>query len=244
MPDGAGITSIASATSTAIGASVTRDVSITGTTTITSFDTVAAGTYREGVFTGILTLTYNATSLILPGAANITTAAGDTFGAQSLGSGNWRVLWYQPASGKAVAPSGGFTLLGTLTTTSGTTQALTGLTLSAYKALFLNVNNVSFSGGGGTLNLALGSGATPTYGSTVAVATVSGGSVPVVGGIWVYGINSTSQQQVVTPATSNSSSGVFATAAKIATGTAAVVNAVRAAGGTFNAGSIDIYGVT
>jgi hypothetical protein len=48
-------------------------------------------------FSGALTLTYNATSLILPGAANITTAAGDTLEAVSLGSGNWVVTVYQSA---------------------------------------------------------------------------------------------------------------------------------------------------
>ena len=68
---------VASATTTDLGALKSTLVSITGTTTITGFGTVAAGTKREGRFTGILTLTHNGTSLILPGAANITTAAGD-----------------------------------------------------------------------------------------------------------------------------------------------------------------------
>lgn len=145
--DGAGITTVASATSTPIGASQTRDVSITGTTTITSFDTVAAGTYRQGVFTGILTLTYNATSLILPGGANITTAAGDTFGAISLGSGNWRVLWYQRASGQAlVAAAAGFTLLGTASTTGASTLTLSGLVLTSYAFLEIVFTGLSPSG--------------------------------------------------------------------------------------------------
>jgi hypothetical protein len=46
-----------------------------------------------------LTLTHNATSLILPGNANITTAANDRYEARSLGSGNWIVTKYQYASG-------------------------------------------------------------------------------------------------------------------------------------------------
>lgn len=90
-----GQTTVASATTTDIGASSTVEVIISGTTTITGFGTVAAGTYREGYFSGALTLTYNATSLILPGAVTITTVAGDSFGAVSLGSGNWKVLWYE-----------------------------------------------------------------------------------------------------------------------------------------------------
>lgn len=93
---------VASATTTDIGAATSEHVSITGTTTITGFGTVAAGTRRTGRFTGALTLTHNATSLILPGGANITTAAGDRFSARSLGSGNWVVDWYQRANGQAI----------------------------------------------------------------------------------------------------------------------------------------------
>lgn len=98
---------IASATTTAIGGVTSDKVSITGTTTITGFGTIAAGTTRSGRFTGALTLTHNATSLILPGAANITTAAGDSFQAVSLGSGNWVVYFYQKADGTAVVGGAG-----------------------------------------------------------------------------------------------------------------------------------------
>ena len=41
--------------------------------------------------------------------------------------------------------SAGFTLLGTLTTTSGATQTLGSLTLTDYKLLFITFNNVSSS---------------------------------------------------------------------------------------------------
>lgn len=70
-------------------------VHITGTTGITSFGTVAAGVSRTVVFDGALTITHNATSMILPGAANITTAAGDVAEFVSEGSGNWRCKTYQ-----------------------------------------------------------------------------------------------------------------------------------------------------
>ena len=58
-------------------------------------------------FSGALTLTHNATSLILPGGASITTAAGDVAYFVSLGSGNWRCTGYQKANGQAVVASGG-----------------------------------------------------------------------------------------------------------------------------------------
>ena len=114
------LTTIASAGTTDLGSAASQGVEITGTTTITSFGTVAAGTVRFGRFTGILTLTHNTTSLILPSAANITTAAGDRFWAVSLGSGNWLVLSYQRANGTAlVAPAAGAPLPNTSASTVG-----------------------------------------------------------------------------------------------------------------------------
>jgi len=93
---------IASATTTDIGAATGEFVDITGTTTITGLGTIAAGIERTVRFTGILTLTHNATSLILPGGANITTASGDTAIFRSLGSGSWICIGYKRADGKAI----------------------------------------------------------------------------------------------------------------------------------------------
>ena len=90
---------VPSATTTDIGAAASENVDISGNTTITGFGTVAEGINRKGRFTGVLTLTHNATSLILPGNANITTAANDRYEARSLGGGNWIVTKYQYASG-------------------------------------------------------------------------------------------------------------------------------------------------
>lgn len=98
---------VSSNSTTNIGAATSMLVRITGTTTITAFDTVADGVWRHGYFSGALTLTHNGTSLILPGGANITTAAGDSFVALSLGSGNWKILAYQKADGTAIVGGGG-----------------------------------------------------------------------------------------------------------------------------------------
>lgn len=110
---------VASATTTDIGAVTSNFVRITGTTTITSLGTATAGILRLVYFAGALTLTHNATSLILPGAANITTAAGAAMIAISLGSGNWRVPIYQPASGKAIIAPAFSEITGKPTTLSG-----------------------------------------------------------------------------------------------------------------------------
>ena len=82
-------------------------LNITGSGAITSLGSGgASGIVRRLVFTTVLQITHNATSLILPGAANITTAAGDVAEFVSLGSGNWRCLGYQRADGTALVPSG------------------------------------------------------------------------------------------------------------------------------------------
>jgi len=99
-------TAIASAATTDLSTVTTVCASITGTTTITSFGT-GANLLRMLKFAAALTLTHNATSLILPTSANITTAAGDTCLALSDGSGNWTVLAYQRANGNALAGGGG-----------------------------------------------------------------------------------------------------------------------------------------
>jgi hypothetical protein len=93
---------IASAATTNLGTATGEFVDVTGTTTITSFGTIAAGIVRTVRFTGALTLTHNATSLILPGGANITTAANDTAIFRSLGSGNWLCVAYKKADGNPV----------------------------------------------------------------------------------------------------------------------------------------------
>jgi hypothetical protein len=97
--------SILSAGTVAIGAAAANYLQVTGTTAITAFDTVQAGTCRTLEFQGALTLTNNATSLILPGGANITTAPGDVATFRSEGSGNWRCVAYARATGQSLAGS-------------------------------------------------------------------------------------------------------------------------------------------
>ncbi len=97
-------TNLASATTTDLGTISSRNIAITGTTTITGLGS-SASTDRPLYFirfTGALTFTHNGTSLILPGSANITTAAGDSAIMEYLGSGNWRCRAYQKIDGTAL----------------------------------------------------------------------------------------------------------------------------------------------
>lgn len=111
---------IASASTTDLGAIQGLSHDITGTTTITSFGTVAAGIWKILKYEGALTITHHATSLILLGAENRTTADGDTQILISEGSGNWREVAYFPVAinpGKSVS--------------TDETQTLTNKTLTA-----------------------------------------------------------------------------------------------------------------
>lgn len=128
---GANIASASSVTFGVDGDSCT----ITGTTTITAFASMPAGTIRVVTFSGILTLTYNGTSLILPsGTSNITTAAGDVGVFLSLGSGNWKCLVFQPKAGNVYTPSATNALSGSViqTVTTLTGAVATGTTAIPY----------------------------------------------------------------------------------------------------------------
>jgi len=76
---------------------------VTGTTTITSINSLGVGTVIKLHFDGVLTLTHHATDLILPGGANITTAAGDEAEFVEYASGDWRCTNYERASGAPLA---------------------------------------------------------------------------------------------------------------------------------------------
>ncbi len=119
---------IASAATTDLGAAPSLKVSVTGTTAITSFG-AAAHALRFVRFAGALTLTHNATSLILLGGASRVTAAGDVGIYTSDAGGNWRERSFVRAAsdpGDAATKSGVETL---------TNKTLGGATLSGTTAL-------------------------------------------------------------------------------------------------------------
>ena len=153
-----------SASTVNIGAAASNYVVISGTTTITAFDTIAQGAMRWVRFSGALTLTYNATSLILPSSANITTAAGDEAVIVSEGSGNWRCLSYNKADGTPLVAgaSGALTLISTQTANNTSTSlSWTGLG-STYTNYLLVLTNLD-TGSTNQYRVQFGTGATPTW---------------------------------------------------------------------------------
>lgn len=93
---------IVAATTTDLGTVPQSCITITGNSgvSITSFGSTAkAGDIKIVAFSGINTLIYNATSLILPSAANFTSSASAVCLVEALGSGNWQGLICSSPSG-------------------------------------------------------------------------------------------------------------------------------------------------
>lgn len=182
-------TDIASAGSIDIGAADGNYINVTGTTAITALGTADAGIVRKLNFTGILTFTHNATSLILPGAANITTAVGDTAEMVSLGGGNWKCLVYQRADGKALVGNFGITDGASVATTSGSSVTLTSSIPSTAKRVIFKFVDVSLSALA-TVSLILNGettgykGVTHTFFSTSLVRATHSTSFLLAGGGW------------------------------------------------------------
>jgi len=224
---------LASSGTVSIGAATANTINISGTTTITAFGTIAAGAVRRLVFAGALTLTHNATSLILPSAANITTAAGDVAELVSLGSGNWRCFNYMKANGQpVVAPAGGGGKGQAFTTTgSGQTFTIpTGVTAVKVTVVGAGGGGANYtacygqSGGGGAGATAIKylTGLTP--GNTLTVTVGAGGATLSSGG------------------TSSVASGTQSITTITATGGGAGMTVLGGAGGAASNGDINSGG--
>jgi hypothetical protein len=171
---------------------------ITGTTTITDIDfaTDKAGRVAWVQFGGALTLTHGA-ALILPGAANITTAAGDVACFVSEGSDVVRCTVYTKANGTpVVAPAAGLTLIAI-----GAGQDTTGVSFTnipVYSSILIEVKGVNSSGTNRTINVQLSSNNGSSYGSSRTILSASSEGV---GGGWVTISNTgVSGDKTITPA--------------------------------------------
>ncbi len=135
------LTDLASATTTDLGTIPSHNVNITGTTTITGFGSTASTTYPlyQLTFAGAVPITYNATSMIVPGAQSFTTAANGTATALYLGSGNWQIVSYTTAlQPPTQAVTVGAAVKFTATNNAGTPN--TKIDMSATEAVMVNSN--------------------------------------------------------------------------------------------------------
>lgn len=241
--------SLASAATTDLSTVSSQNVTVTGTTTIAAFGTAAAGTFRRLVFSGILTLTHNATSLILPQGGNVVTAAGDSLEAVSLGSGNWRVTSYQKVS------AGTGLISGTAVSASGTSVDFTSIP-SWVKRITISLESLSTNGSTG-VSLQLGdSGGIETTGYVCATGNAGSSTTefPLTGG---SGAAAAVYQGVIFLTLMNAATNLWCVSSQVARtdtsavltvvgskSTSAVLDRVRLKSGngtdTFDAGSINI----
>lgn len=140
---------IASAATCDLGAAASLFVAVTGSTTITGFG-AGANLVRYLRFAGALTLTHNATSLILPGGANIVTRAGDTALFASDASGNWRCHSYSRANGVPLLLTGTTTNDNAASGQSGEfldSEIASGSAVTLTSGAVVNVTSLTLSAG-------------------------------------------------------------------------------------------------
>lgn len=102
-PVGGGVATIASAATVDLGSTPEATITISGTTTITSFGTSAPlGVMKWLKFSGALQITYNASTMVLLTGATLTTAAGDMAAMRRTSTG-WEMISYSRANGQPLA---------------------------------------------------------------------------------------------------------------------------------------------
>lgn len=155
---GGSIDTVASASTTNLGSTTSIFCDVSGITTINAFSFGNTGDWRLIRFTGALQLTAGA-NLVLPGAGNITTVAGDFAIFVNYGSSVYRCAMY---SRKTVTGTGSDVLATSPTLVTPVIGVATGTSLAATGAL-------SSSGTAG-IGYATGAGGTVTQATSKATA--------------------------------------------------------------------------
>ena len=213
-------------------------VNVTGTTTIRGLSPSASanasiiGARRVVNFNGALTLTHNATTLQLPGGANITTVAGDCAEFVYLGGVSWVCINYT----KRTWTGTGSVMLAASPSTTGT---LTAAAITASGTISMTGGTVTLGSSTGASTVGLGTGATTT-GNTKTIniggAAASGstqniniGSTAASGSTQAIVIGSTAATNTVTVNGTTTLQGtVNVTGTMSVTGTAAFTSTVTA----------------
>jgi hypothetical protein len=160
-----------------------------------------------------------------------------TFTFAAPGTNTDRTLTLPDATGTlaTTADLGSVTLLGTIATTSGTSVTLSGLTLTPYKQVQFFFENVSSTATSSTFVRLNGWNVAPTYVTAIADYSTGGGLIDLASGIFF------SSSIRVHSGSPEGSGGSGAGASGLTTASTSITFTISA--GTFDAGSIRIYGV-
>jgi hypothetical protein len=175
-------------------------------------------------------------------AANAVLVGNGTSGVNSIAPGTAGNILTSNGTAWASTPlaQNSITLLGTATTTSGTSQAITGLTLTGYKQLYFVVDNVGFTG-----DRSLRLSVSGTNSVTISDATGSGGTSLFGTGTLdlATGIFSTNLTRIGTTSGIASNTADNGWAGKSNVTNSATEITFTASGDTFDSGAITVYGL-
>lgn len=234
------------------------DIQNAGTFTGMSIgNTTTSGLTNLFIYNTVNTLTYGVSSggsyMSYTGTGPLSFSAGgsDLFvftqaGAFGVGGANYgtsgQVLTSQGSSSAPIwSSAGGMTLLGTITTTSGTTQTLSGLTLTNYTHLYITYNGVSSSGTTGNFRLLDANGST-----NLTIQAVSGTATNgIFGNMWINlsngGLVSISAGNIGTAPAVQTGASVVGDTTFTTSSTSITFNLSAS---NFDAGSISVFGVS
>lgn len=252
---------IASASTINLSTATGDYVHVTGTTTITAI-TIDQGQERTAVFDDIITLT-NGASLVLPGNANITTTAGDSCVFRGEASSVVRCISYTRANGSPIVGAAlGLTLLATSTPSGVTIVDLTSIP-ATYRALYLTWSGISCNTASRTFLITpdcgagLGSESCAYLDSTNTVVSGQGGTAQmfigysqaaaatIAGSLYIPNYASSGFKQYMSGQLSSVSSITTNSAGNIlSTGAVQGLRCYWSSSGTFDAGTINLYGVS
>lgn len=140
----------------------------------------------------------------------------------------------------AAVPVGGMTLLGTINTTSGSSQSLSGLTLTGYKQLYFVFNGVAMTSAG---NVTLSLGSQAITGTLPAPSTVYGhAALDLAVGTFIT-VSTSAATVSFASNTPPSGSNFYAGRTSYTTASTSVAVGVIGTSPSFTAGTVTVYGV-